>query len=105
MKTAQGTVLLSIVPQLPSLSLSKDIDFYKDVLGFHLVKAYPGFAILKYESLELHLWHCDNKMIPESSSCYVRVENIDAIYSELKKTDVSLRSPLQQQEWGCREFI
>ena len=105
MKTAQATVLLSIVPQLPSLSLAKDIEFYKNYLGFQLVKAYPGFAILRHEQLELHLWHCDNKMIPENSSCYVRVENIDALYSELKKTDVSMRSPLQLQEWGCREFI
>ncbi|HEY9790877.1 MAG TPA: VOC family protein [Candidatus Obscuribacterales bacterium] len=105
MKTAQTTVLLSVVPQLPSLSLSQDIEFYKNILGFQLMKAYPGFAILKREQLELHLWHCDNKLIPENSSCYLRVENIDALYTEIKTTDVTMRSPLQLQQWGCREFI
>jgi catechol 2,3-dioxygenase-like lactoylglutathione lyase family enzyme len=92
-----------LVPQLPILDMAKAKHFYCEVLGCTLRDAYPDFLILLFEGLELHLWLCDNKAIPESSSFYIRVTDIEALYQRFSQVP-GIVLPLQLRPWGIKEF-
>jgi len=48
--------LLESIPALPVRDLERSIAFYRDGLGFHVIHAEGGFAILRRDLAELHLW-------------------------------------------------
>jgi len=96
------TSLQHLVPELPMLDIEKAKKFYCEWMGCTLVSEYPGFLILELEGLEFHLWLCEDKAIAESSSFYIRTEDIDACYERYRHMPVVL--PLQMRPWGIREF-
>jgi catechol 2,3-dioxygenase-like lactoylglutathione lyase family enzyme len=95
--------LKSLIPQLPILNMEAAKKFYTEELNCRLESEYPDFLIFEFEGLVLHLWLCDSKAIPESSSFYAIVENIEemyARYAHVKRIVV----PLCTQPWGMKEF-
>lgn len=93
------------VPVLPSLDLERTQRFYADRLGFDALFTYPDYAISARDDVELHFWLTDDADLPRSSSCYVRVVGIDALYAELLASDViHPNGALEQKPWGVKEF-
>ncbi|MEI1280466.1 VOC family protein [Leptospira venezuelensis] len=95
--------LLSIVPQLPVLDLSISQKFYTEVLGFELRAEYSNLLIFFLDGQELHLWGCDDPKIPEVSSCYIRVQNIESYFAKYKSA-IHPKGTLEDKPWGMREF-
>lgn len=95
--------IASIVPQLPVLDFEQAKEYYTNKLGCVLVSEYPDLLILLMNDMELHLWKCDDKAIPESSSCYIRVENIESLYEKYNNGH-RIVVPLTLQPWGMTEF-
>lgn len=93
----------STIPVLPSLDLQQSVDFYTSKLGFIETGRYPDYAILVRDGCELHFWPCQDKNIPENSSCYLRTESTDALYKEFKDKGVSLKEPASRP-WGMKEL-
>jgi catechol 2,3-dioxygenase-like lactoylglutathione lyase family enzyme len=98
------------VPQLPSGDIEKTASFFVDRLGFQVVAKYPeqGFLSLRRDSAEIHFWKAateeEASRLGSSSSCYIRVENIEGLFAEFKKRHVVFRYALTAQPWGMNEM-
>lgn len=104
----------SAVPILPSRNLEETLDFYSR-LGFGL----QGLPIEKYRyliigrgSVELHFWDAPEiDPLTTDASCYIRVEDADALHREWKAAGIEPDSatgsrlmPPQDTDYGLREF-
>jgi hypothetical protein len=97
--------LIKAIPQLPSLDFNKSKEFYMTKLGFELLGEHEDLLILKKDQVELHLWLCDNKLIPGNSSCYMYISNIDELFGAYNKQGIiDPEDALEDKEWGMREF-
>lgn len=95
--------IISIVAELPVMDLPVTKAFAEDILGGTLMAEYPDFLIYAVEGIELHFWLCDDMNLPEASSIYLRVENIDEYYRKYVGGKY-VRLPLQMRPWGIKEF-
>lgn len=96
-------MLVNTIPQLPSHNPLEASKFYVEKLGFNVVFESREFVVLNRDSAVIHLWGpCGSQILPDNSSCYINVKNIDAFYKQLK--DVNVAKPLQTEPWGKREF-
>lgn len=97
------------IPTLPSRSLPATLAFYAR-LGFEGEVIGGQYAILTRGSVELHFFaHPD--LIPAEShaGCYVRVQDVDAIYldfgaARLSRHGIPRMDGLEDKPWGMREF-
>jgi len=48
--------MLHTIPALPVRDLERSVAFYRDQLGFALLHDEAGFAVLRRDAVELHLW-------------------------------------------------
>ncbi len=98
--------LLRGIPVMASLNIEKTVRFYKTKLGFDRVGYLDeNYAVIGRDEIVVHFWKCDNKVIPENTSCYVDVENIDILYEELSSFDViHPNGQLEDKPYGLREF-
>lgn len=93
----------TLIPQLPMLNIEATKKYYIDELGCALAAEYPDFLIVNFEGLVLHLWLCVNKTIPESSSFYAIVNDIEKMYEKYaQKKGLTVR--LCTQPWGMKEI-
>lgn len=94
------------IPQLPSLNLAESREFYLNKLGFSELYSDQQILVLKKDDIELHLLKCDNKLLPQNSSCYFHVSGIDSWYAECEKNKTAHPDvPLADKHYGMREFI
>lgn len=100
-------------------SVDKAVAFYKDILGFSEVASVPGkndelqFAILSKDQLMLMVQEkstfieeypiLNTPKVQPSISLYIAVDNLDALYDELK-TKHSINTELHTSFYGAREF-
>jgi uncharacterized glyoxalase superfamily protein PhnB len=98
------------IPQLPSGNLQRTLDFLRDRLGFTDFQLFAehGHLISRRGQAEVHFWDAgseeDALRFGSTSSCYIRVENIQALYEEFKKREVRFRYELTRQPWGMNEM-
>lgn len=102
--------LAPAIPQLPSGDIQVTAQFFKTSLGFEVIAIYPEFnyLIVRRGAAEIHFWQTasekDAKHYGDASSCYIRVENIQALYDELQDRKTKLRYGLVKQPWGMNEM-
>jgi catechol 2,3-dioxygenase-like lactoylglutathione lyase family enzyme len=99
-------VVAAIVPQLPSTCLESTSRFYRQKLGFREVGRYPELLVLKLQEQELQFWLTAAASLAETSSCYVRVRGIEALYHSYAAIPELLRPEhaLAVRDWGMNEF-
>jgi catechol 2,3-dioxygenase-like lactoylglutathione lyase family enzyme len=79
--------------------------WYRDKLDFRIGFVMDDYAIVEREGVELHFWSCPDRHIAENTSAYIRVTDIDTVWSGLGGPAEGGRiSPVQTREWGMREF-
>lgn len=93
----------SIAAQLPSLNFEESIRFYTDILDCILVEEFDDLLIFLMDDLEFHLWKCDDKTIPENSSIYLHVNQIDSLF-EYYQQRLFGKIQISNRPWGMREF-
>lgn len=97
-------------PQLPTGDLEKTADFFVNKLGFEIIAKYVDqkFLIVRRGPAEIHFWQTANeveaKKLGSDSSCYIRVENIDPLFTEFKERGATFRYELTKQPWGMNEM-
>jgi catechol 2,3-dioxygenase-like lactoylglutathione lyase family enzyme len=102
------------VPILPSRDLHETREFYER-LGFESNGRWIdgfGYLILTRGTVELHFFHQpDVDPLSTSSSCYIHVDDADALYGEWHALGVehdpatgSRLAPPVHTPWGQREF-
>lgn len=93
------------IPQLPSLDLKRSQQFYEQNLTFKLKRNYPDFMILEKDGIEIHFWLCDNPEIPQNSSIYFHVTEIQDLYEHCERVGiVHPKAHLEDKPWGLKEF-
>jgi hypothetical protein len=98
------------IPQLTSGSIEITEAFFVEKLGFEIGAKYPEykFLIVRRGNAEIHFWQAPDEIaarrIAEDSSCYIRVENIEPLYEELKQRGARFRYGLEQKPWGMNEM-
>ena len=105
-------MLKQITPFVPCTSLKKQIEFYRDVLGFSVGFEADGYAFLRRDAVAIRLvevFESADLSHPErQTSFYIDVDDIDALYAELSPALCRLparrvRAPFNQ-DYGQREF-
>ncbi len=92
-------------PVLASLDIQETVAFYENTLGFRPLWKDEGYGIVSRDEITIHFWHCDDKIFPENTSCYVDVTEVDQLYEEMQQAGViHPNGKLQDQPWGMREF-
>lgn len=98
--------LYSAIPQLPYLNEAETLSFYKEVLKFDIMSNWEGYILTKKDAIEIHLWKCNDPVIPKNTGCYIRVnKNIEALYSDYNaKGIMHEHGKLEIKPWGMKQF-
>jgi catechol 2,3-dioxygenase-like lactoylglutathione lyase family enzyme len=117
--------LSKTIPALPVRDAARAVAFYRDKLGFDVLHQDNGFAVLRRDGAEVHLWEAadeswrqrtaDDKpvrsgaesFIAGTASCRIATEGVDELYGELRTRDVLhpvSRDGVQDTDFGTREF-
>ena len=88
--------------------IQKSSEFFQ-ALGFEVVAQPHGWEFVKRDNCTVMLGHC-----PETLSArdlgdhsyfgYLRVDDVDAFYAEVKSRGITPLSTLETKEWEMREF-
>jgi len=106
----QKSKLKPAIPQLPTGNLEITARFFEQQLGFDIEAIYPkqGFLIVCRGKAEIHFWLAESdtqaKEVAGMSSCYIRVKNIEELFSEFENRGVNFRYKLTLQPWGMYEM-
>ena len=114
--------MLRSIPALPVKDIGRRVEFYRDKLGFTLVHQEAGFAIVRRDAAEIHIWAANDEgwrtrggstpvvsgaesFIAGTASCRVEVEGVDELYQEFHRLGI-LKADAQPRDqwWGAREF-
>ena len=114
---------LAPTPALPAEDVSRAIEFYGEVLGFEIVHAEGGFALLRRDTTTISLWGATDEgwresfdpdspicsgaesFIAGTASCSVEVDGVDELYVHCDERGiVHPNGRIGDRPWGTREF-
>lgn len=96
--------LTGAVPTLASLSFEETVRFYGQ-LGFEIEFRDVEVMSLMRDDVRIHFWLTGNRRVPQSTSCWIEVSGIDALYEAILPLGVLHRKgQLESKPWGAREF-
>lgn len=114
--------MLESIPALPVRDLRRSLPFYRDQLGFGVIHTDTGFASLRRDSAEVHLWVANDErwrgrpgdrpivsgaesFIAGTASCRIGVDGIDELHALIEPRGIlHPNAPITNQPWGDREF-
>jgi catechol 2,3-dioxygenase-like lactoylglutathione lyase family enzyme len=114
--------MLRTIPALPVKNVRRSIPFYDDTLGFVLAHEEDGFAILRRDDAEIHLWAASDDswrqrsgsepvisgaetFIAGTASCRIEVNGVDELHQEIYSRGVlGDQNRIIDQPFGAREF-
>ncbi|GLY33394.1 VOC family protein [Kineosporia sp. NBRC 101731] len=99
-----GTVN-STIPILPSADLDRTIAFWQH-LGFDVADRYDGYLVTHAGGVEIHFSR--NHDAPAEggpAQVFIHVHNAAALFARLTGEHVAGLEPLQDQDYGLREFV
>jgi uncharacterized glyoxalase superfamily protein PhnB len=106
-------VLKTAIPVIHISDSVKAEEFYCKRLGFGLLSSWrpdetrkdPCYMALARDGAHLHLTSFKDGVVGTwTSTVYVFVDDVDALYAELAAKGMSLPSPPIDQTWGTREI-
>lgn len=116
------TVFRTAVPVLPVRSIAASTAFYAGTLGFEVLHADDGYAVLRRDGVGLNLWAAADEawrgrtggppvvsgaesFLAGTASCRVGVDGIDDLHAACAAAGiVHPNGPLAGTPWGTREF-
>jgi predicted enzyme related to lactoylglutathione lyase len=96
-------MLKKIMPELPLTDVPAGIAHYRDVLGFKVNYQQHDIGVMDRDAVRLLLIAKTDRH-RGIGSCYVYVENADAIHSELVAKGAGVQGEPMSRPWGLREF-
>ncbi len=87
----------------------KSANFYVEMLGFEIVSRPPGWIFVARGSVMIMLGECPDDLAPGDTGChsyfaYLRVDDADEYYAELKTKGADFLSDIRDEPWNMREF-
>ncbi len=88
--------------------LRSSAKFFED-LGFTVVSKPEGWVFVKRDQCMVMLGECRDALPPgelgdHSYFGYLRVDDVDGYYQDVKVKGVKILSPIESKPWGMREF-
>jgi len=73
------------------------------------MKILPSWIFVKKDNCMIMLGECPDDMHPSQLGChnyfaYLRVDDVNAYYTQLQRDGVAPLSPIADEPWGMREF-
>lgn len=97
-------MIQQVIPVLPAINIKATILFYENVLGFTGIDQ-GGYAVLKKGPAELHFFLCSDKQLCENTSCYIKVADVQCIYTDAAaKGIIYPQNKLQDLPGGKKGF-
>lgn len=96
-------MLQKIMPELPLTDVEAGIAHYRDILGFSINYAQHDIGVMDRDDVRV-LLIARTERHQGIGSCYVYVENADALHAELVAKEAGVRSEPVSRPWGLREF-
>jgi hypothetical protein len=104
MTEATTARLTGAIPTLASLGFEETAGFYAR-LGFTVLHSDLSFLLLQKDEVRLSFWLTGNRRVPQSTSCWIEVSGIDALYRNFDALGIVHRKGhLEAKPWGNREF-
>lgn len=99
---------LHVTPVLPTADLARDLQWYKNKLGFSALHVTPDYAVLRRSGIYIHLqWHADTEQDPLLGGSVVKffVKNIETLFREMADKEVVASDQLRKNTpWNTHEF-
>ncbi|BCM93968.1 bleomycin resistance protein [Abditibacteriota bacterium] len=116
--------LLAAIPALPVSNIEQSAAFYQDKLGFEIGYQEAGFAILRRDAIEIHLWQAADQnwrtsvvantspvrsgaesFLAGTASCRIGVEGVDELCATIEPHGLMHpNAPLKNTDYGTCEF-
>jgi catechol 2,3-dioxygenase-like lactoylglutathione lyase family enzyme len=117
--------LSQTIPALPVRDAGRAVEFYRDRLGFEVLHQDGGFAVVRRDEAELHLWQASDdswrergsldrpvqsgaeSFIAGTASCRIVADDVDALYDEYSRRAVLhpvSEDGVTDTDFGTREF-
>jgi catechol 2,3-dioxygenase-like lactoylglutathione lyase family enzyme len=89
--------------------IRRSAEFYVQMLGFEIVNEPPGWIFVKKDHCMIMLGECPDDLPASELGChsyfaYLRVDDADAYYADLKAKGADLLSEIEDKPWRMREF-
>jgi uncharacterized glyoxalase superfamily protein PhnB len=96
-------------PTLHVQDMRRALDFYVGSLGFTCIfrlrdEQHPDipYAVVQRDQVKIHIQLSD--AAAGLNSCYITVDNADALYAEFQKAGVKVTRPIEDSNYGMRDF-
>ncbi len=97
--------LVRACPILAAADVPAAIAWYRDRLGFEVMVEDPHFGIVMRDGIELQFWHGQDRRIAETTSAYLRADDVDGLHATLGAArEGGHISEVADRAWGMREF-
>jgi catechol 2,3-dioxygenase-like lactoylglutathione lyase family enzyme len=117
--------LTQTIPAMPVREMPGAVVFYRDRLGFEVLRHEGGFAVLARDEAVVHLWEASDEswrekvpadepvrsgaesFIAGTASFRVQVTGVDELYTEMREADVLhpvSKDGVDDTDFGTREF-
>lgn len=106
-------MLKAAIPVIHVSDSAKAEEFYCRGLGFNLLTSWrpnethrdPCYMTVARDGAQLHLTSFKDGVVGTwTSTVYVFVDDVDALYAELRAKRISTMQPPVDQSWGTREI-
>ena len=90
-------------------NIRKSARFYVDILGFKIHAEPQGWIFVTRDNCMVMLGECPDQtpaseLGDHSYFAYLRVDDVDAYYAEIKQRGGQFTQPLANKPWNMREF-
>lgn len=87
----------------------RSAEFYVRMLGFQIVAEPPGWIFVEKDHCMIMLGECPDDLPASELGChsyfaYLRVDDADGYYNDLKDKGADLLSEIEDKPWRMREF-
>ena len=102
-------MLTAIHPKLPMRNKTITKDFYLGKLGFQQFghTDYEGYLMVQKDNIQIHFFEfADLEPTKNYGQVYIRTNQIDILYNEMLKKNISIHpaGKLQTKPWRQKEF-
>jgi len=107
--------IIGIAPQLVVRDVRKTVEYYRDMLGFSVIKWLPEppvYGMVHRDGFQVHFVKSDTEAIKSnkdyrsiSHDFIIWVPEIDQLFAELSAKGVNIVEGIVQRSYGSREFV
>jgi len=105
----------SIAPHFVVSDAARSAEYYRDKLGFQVGGTFgnpPVFAMVKRDGLHIHFGKSETGRAAPGSAhrdegldAYIWVDDVEALYHELKQRGADIIEGPVERIYGCREIV